>query len=228
MVTLKNDNTTLELSNMKLFKDLFLENDFDTSIIEELFVSGSSIDDFSFLESMDNLKKLVFFACKSDNWNEISGKGTISILRLHNIRQGRDYIKTIDFISKFNGLEYLYLNMLGIEAFPDVTKIHKLHTILCSNRKLIDYSSLENAESLTTFFGWMATDNHRTPAECFIPILKNKNLKAFQYVQMSKVEERKLDKYVNQYCPKIIYPINTIENGRLDNRKTIAIAKLFF
>jgi hypothetical protein len=186
------------------------------------------IDDFSFLENMVSLDKLVFLACKGNKWNEIPEKETIKILRLHNIKQNKEYINNIDFISKFKNLECVYLKMLGIEIFPDVTKLNKLYTVCCSNRNLYDYSSLEYAKSLTTFIGWMETDNHRTPAESFLPILKNKSLKAFEYTQMFNVENKKLDKYVMEYCPNIIYPITIVDNGIVNNEKVKEIIKVFF
>jgi hypothetical protein len=226
-MTLKNDNITLEVSGAKSFKNIFYENNFDVSIIKEVFITSSIVDDFSFLDNMVSLNKLVFLACKGNNWNELIGKETIKILRLHNIKQNSGYIKNIDFISKLKNLEYIYLKMLGIEIFPDVTKLNKLHTILCSNRKLYDYASLEYARELTTFIGWPETDGHRTAAESFLPILKNKNLKAFQYLQFNG-EDKKLNEYVKQYCPNILHPIDTIHNGILDNSKTQEIARLFF
>jgi hypothetical protein len=228
MTVLKNNNTTLELSNIKSFRDSFYEETFDISIVNELFISGSAIDDFSFLDTMTSLNKLVFLACKVNNFDKIPENETIKILRLHNIKQNNEYIKNIDFISRFKNLEYVYLKMLGIETFPDVTKLNKLHTVCCSNRKLYNYSSLEYAKSLTTFIGWAENDNHRTPAESFLPILKNKNLKEFEYTQMSNVENKKLDKYVMEYCPRIIYPVSTVDNNIVNNKKVREIIKLFF
>ncbi|MCL1994061.1 MAG: hypothetical protein FWG66_14035 [Spirochaetes bacterium] len=228
MVTLKNNNTRLELHDIKSFEKLFREETFDLSIVKELLISGSAIDDFSFINQMASLKKLAFLACKGNSWDSIPGLDTLKVLRLHNIKQNKEYIKNIDFIAKFQNLEYIYLKMLGIEAFPALATLDKLHTVCCSNRKLNDYSSLEYAKSLDTFIGWMETDNHRTPAEAFIPILKNKSLTAFQYVQRSNVEEKKLDALVKEYCPDITSPIDSFPNGVLNNEKTMSIIANFF
>jgi len=225
MLEVSNNDTTIHISGVK---NLRAANDFDSGIVKVLFVSGCLIEDFSFLSNMPHLEKLVFLDCKSEVWQTIPGNENVRILRLHTMREKSGYLENVDFIAKFPGVEYLYLNNFYIERFPDVSRLPLLHTVMCSGRKLIDYSVLEHAPNLKTYVGWAATDNHRTPAEAFIPILKNPSLQAFEYTQTSNVEEKKLDKYVRTHRPDITYPIDKIENGVLDNSKTGSIAKLFF
>lgn len=201
---------------------------FNKATVRELFVSGCVVNDFSFLDAMPNLEKLVVLDCKSDSWQAFHANSNVRILRLHTLRQGKTYLDNADFITGFPGVQYLYVNNFHIEAFPDVSRLRQLHTIFCSGRKLVDYSSLESVPGLRLFCGWAATDNHRIPAEAFIPVLKNPSLRMFQYTQMSKVEERKLDELVRSHRPDIVYPIDIVENGILDTSKTASIVSLFF
>jgi len=225
MLEVSSNDTTVHISGVKNLKDT---NGFDSRIVKVLFVSGCSIEDFSFLSDMPHLEKLVFDGCKSEVWQTIPGNENVRILRLHTMREKSGYLENADFIAKFPGVEYLYLNNFDVERFPDVSRLTLLPTVMCSGRKLIDYSALEHAVNLKNYVGWMATDNHRTPAESFIPILKNPSLQAFQYTQMSNVESKKLDEYVRVNRPDITYPIDKIENGVLDNTKTRSMANLFF
>ncbi|NDV69596.1 hypothetical protein [Dysgonomonas sp. 25] len=226
MIEMLKDKKSIKISNIDTFRKIELP--IEPELIETLFITGSFIDDFSFLERMREIKKLVFLACKSDIWEELKGNISIKILRLHNIKRGKFYLNNIDFINTFPSLEYLYINMLGITEFPDIVKLERLHTICSSNRNLVDFSTLEYVPNLQTFIGWAAVDKHRTPAEAFIPILKNTKLKAFNYSQMFNVEKKKLKKYVDLYCPNILYPMSTFEGIVVDNRKVMDIIKLFF
>lgn len=225
MIDISNHGATVRISQIKGHVDT---DNFDCSAVRELFVSGCVIDDFSFLRAMPGIEKLVFLDNKSNVWHTMPGNANVRILRLHTMRQGKTYLDNIDFIAGFPGVEYLYLNVLYIEKFPDVSKLARLRTVLCSGRKLIDFSALEYALNLTTFIGWSAADQHRTPAEAFIPILKNQKLRAFQYTQMFNVEDKKLDKYVRANRPDITYPIDTVQYGIVDNSKTMELVSLFF
>jgi hypothetical protein len=201
----------------------------DWSKIDSLFVTGSYIDDFELLKSMPKLKKLVLLACKSDFWNKLRGTPTIKILRLHNLNAGKGYLDNIDFIQTFSGLEYLYLNMLGITAYPDMRELKKLHTIVNILRKLEDFRALEFAPALKTFIGNPAVDKQKTPAEAFIPILKNPSLEAFSYPQFRfKREHKKLESQVAELRPDINSPMYTFDGYFLNNNETRKIVAMFF
>lgn len=227
---ISNDGSTVCIRNIKGHIDT---SDFNCSVVKALFVSGCVISDFSFLDDMPGIEKLVFLDNKSDVWHTMPGNTNVRILRLHTMRNGKTYLDNIDFIAGFPGLKYLYLNNFNIEKFPDVSKLTKLHTVLCSGRKLIDFSELEHVALLTTYLGWSATDNHRTPAEAFIPILKNPALRAFEHSQMSNVETRKLAEYIRINRPDIDYPINKTtfnDDGTytMDSSKARELTTIFF
>lgn len=201
----------------------------DWSIIESLFITNSCIDDFEFLKSMPKLKKLVLLACKSNCWHKLHGTPTIKILRLHNLKAGKEYLNNIDFLHTFSGLEYLYLNMLGITAYPDMRELKKLHTIVNILRKLEDFRALELAPALKTFIGNPAVDNQKTPAEAFIPILNNPSLEAFSYPQfLFKREHKKLESLVAELRPDIHFPMYTFDGYVLNNNDTQKIVAVFF
>jgi hypothetical protein len=226
MLSYSKDGLILKIDKMKSFVGFSVET---LQSVEELLITGSIIDDFGFIGLMPKLRKLIILACKSDVWQTLNGHDGIRILRLHNLKlgKGRGYLQDIDFVSTFNNLEYLYLKMLDITIFPDLTMLKSLHTIASSNRKLLDYSTLENLPKLNTFIGWPETDNHITPAEAFIPILKNHSLKSFDYIQFNR-EDAKLKNYVDTYNPNIDYPMTTVDGFCVDNSKTMIIINLFF
>jgi len=229
MIYCSENGHTLKITDEKSFNGFYEKSHtINFESIKELFITGCIINDFTFLLNMTALEKLVFLACKSYNWSELIGNKSIKILRLHNIKQGKEYLSNIDFLCTFPNLEYLYVNMLGIETFPNVSMMKKLHTICSSNRKLNDYSTMEFAPSLKVFIGWMAVDKHRTSAEAFIPILKNRTLEAFEYTQMFSVEDKKLDSYVKIYAPNIIYPISTVQDAIVDISEQQKIVNIFF
>lgn len=225
MIKISDDATTVHIFGLKGLIDI---DDFDKTLVKELFISGCSIQEFAFLGEMPNLEKLVVLDCRSEAWHTILGNRNVRILRLHTLKANKAYLEDVDFISKFPNVEYLYMNNFDIMNFPDVSCLPLLHTVMCSGRKLIDYLALEHVMSLKTFIGWCATDNHRTPAELFVPILKNPSLREFQYTQMFNVENKKLDEYVQTMRPDITYPIDERENGIANTSKTRDIAKLFF
>ena len=225
MIEMFNKGTTLRISNLKNIVDI---KNVERGTVKELFISGCSINSFAFISNFPILEKLVILDCRSEVWNTASGNKNVRILRLHTLRGQKGYIDNIDFLSTFQNVEYLYLNNFYIASFPDVSCLPSLHTVLCSGRKLIDYSTLEYASNLKTFMGWSATDNHRTPAESFIPILKNPSLQEFEYTQMSNVENKKLDEYVQMIRPDITYPIDKAKHGIVDMSKGRNLAKVFF
>lgn len=225
MIEMSDDGRTLHISNMK---NVIAIRNIRQETIKELFISGCSINNFAFISDFPNLEKLIILDCRSEAWDTILGNKNVRILRLHTLRSKKGYIDNIDFLSTFSSVEYLYLNNFYITKFPDVSCLPLLHTVLCSGRKLIDYSTLEYAANLKTFMGWCATDNHRTPADLLIPILRNPSLQEFEYTQMSNVEDKKLDEYVRMLRPDIIYPINKAENGIVDMSKGRCILNVFF
>ena len=225
MIEMSDDGSILRISNLKKGLDL---SSVEQESVKALFIAGCSINDFAFISDFPNLEKLIILDSRSEAWNTISGNQNVRILRLHTLRGKKGYLDKIDFLSTFPHVEYLYLNNFYITKFPDVSCLPLLHTVLCSGRKLIDYSALEYAAKLKTFMGWCAADNHRTPAELFLPILKNPSLQEFEYTQMFHVEEKKLDEYVRMLRPDIIYPINKVENGIVDISRGRKLAKVFF
>jgi hypothetical protein len=200
----------------------------DVSGVRELKVAGCIIEDFSFLSVMPNLEKLIILDCKSEAWQTVPGNEKVRILRLHSLRGKKTYHDNVDFIAGFANVEYLYMANLYLEKFPDVSPMPKLRVVCCSLRKCLDYSALQYATNLSAFVGWMAVDTHRTPAEAFIPILRNPSLQAFEYTQMSKVEDRKLGAYIRAHRPDITYPMSTVKDGLVDNSATMKFIKLFF
>jgi len=237
MITFSNDNSTLKLSDIKTFKNFSLLQPncplSNVKSIREVFITGSLIDCWEFLYEIfetAKVEKLVFLACKSNVWDTLTGHVGIRILRLHNLKpgKGREYLQEIDFVSTFSSLEYLYIKMLGITTFPDLSTLKSLHTIACSNYKLADFSTLEALPNLTTFIGWPETDSHKTPAEAFIPILKNPSLKAFDYNQTNR-EDKRLKSFVEEHSPNIDYPMTTItDEFKVNNDKVMEIIPLFF
>lgn len=205
------------------------QENIDCNKIESLFITSSFIDDFEFIENIPKLKKLVLLACKSDCWNKLHGTPTIKILRLHNLKAGRDYLDNINFLHTFSGLEYLYLNMLGITAYPDMRELKTLHTIVNILRKLEDFRALEFAPALKTFIGNPAVDKQKTPAEAFIPILKNPSLESFSYPQfLFKREHKKLESLVAELRPDIHFPMYIFDGYVLNNNETQKIIAMFF
>ena len=200
----------------------------DRFAVKELEVSGCFVEDFSFLSALPNVEKLIILDCKSDAWQRIPIHENIRILRLHTLRNMKTYHDNVDFITGFPNIEYLYLNNLDIEKFPNTSHLKKLLVVCCSLRKCTDYSTLENAPSLSTFIGWSAVDRHRTAAETFIPILNNPSLKAFSYTQAFNIENRKLDEYIRTHRPDITYPMVTTRNGDVDISKIMVFINMFF
>ena len=120
------------------------------------------------------------------------------------------YLSSIDFIRTFQNLQYLYVNMLGIDNFSELQSLKFLHTIFaqCRNENNIktqfDFSALEFLSCLKVFDIWTAVDKHRIPAENLIPVLKNPSIFSLEVTQMFAVEDRKLQKLIEEINPQLL------------------------
>ncbi|KAF2509092.1 hypothetical protein [Flavobacterium foetidum] len=217
-----------DFSNFKKSTETITGKTADLLQITSLIISGSTINSFDFLRHFPSLKKLGFLACKSDYWTDLKGNENITSLRLHNLKQDKKYLQSIDFIRTFSNVEYLYLNLLGIDNFSELQSLKHLHTIfaVCRNendiRKQFDFSALEFLPCLKVFDTWMAVDKHRILAENLIPLLKNTSLSSLTVTQMFPVEDKKLQKLIGKQKPSLLQ--TTLSNDELGdiNRQNIA------
>jgi|GEM_PF-3537691 len=213
VITFENDLKILNFSDFSDFKnsvDTIAKTHIDLFSIRRLVISGSTIDNFDFLESFPALEQLSFLACKSDKWSDLKGNKNINSLRLHNLKQGKLYLSSIDFIHTFSNLQYLYINMLGIDNFSELQSLQYLLAIIgvCRNenqvKKQFDFSTLEFLPRLRIFDTYMAVDRHRIPAESLIPVLKNPSISSATVIQMYKTEDRKLQKLIEEINPLLL------------------------
>ena len=199
-----------DFSDFKKSVDTIAETSIDLKYVRRLVISGSTIDNFDFLKYLPLLEQLGFLACKSDIWSDLNGNTNIISLRLHNLKQGKQYLSNIDFIRTFPNLQYLYVNMLGIDNFSELQSLNFLHTIFaqCRNenniKKQFDFSALEFLSCLKVFDIWTAVDKHRIPAENLIPVLKNPSIFSLGVTQMFAVEDRKLQKLIEEINPQLL------------------------
>jgi len=209
----ENDLKILKFSNFSDFKnsvDTIAKTHIDLFSVRSLVISGSTIDNFDFLESLPALKQLSFLACKSDKWSDLKGNKNINSLRLHNLKQGQLYLSSIGFMHTFSNLQYLYINMLGIDDFSELQSLQYLLAVfgVCRNenevKKQFDFSALEFSPRLKIFNTWMAVDRHRIPAESLIPVLKNPSISSVTVTQMYKTEDRKLQKLIEKINPLLL------------------------
>ncbi|MBG9378814.1 hypothetical protein I5907_21455 [Panacibacter sp. DH6] len=178
--------------------------------VQRLIISGSKIDSFAFLNLFPSLQQLSFLACESDKWSDLKGNGNIISLRLHNLKQKKKYLSSIGFVLTFPNLEYLYINMLGLNNFSELRGLKNLHTIFaqCRNgndiKAQFDFSALEYIPKLKVLSVWMAVDRHRIPAESLIPVLSNPSVSHVDVTQMHTTEEKKLKKLMEKINPKLL------------------------
>jgi hypothetical protein len=213
VIKFEKDLKILNFSDFSDFKnavDTIATTHIDLFNVRRLAISGSTIDNFDFLESLPALKQLSFLACQSDNWSDLKGNKNINSLRLHNLKQGKLYLSSIDFIHTFSKLQYLYSNMLGIDNFSELKSLQYLLAIFCVCRnendikKQFDLSALEFLPRLKIFDTSMAVDRHRIPAESLIPVLKNPSISSVTVTQMYKTEDRKLQKLIEVINPLLL------------------------
>ena len=178
--------------------------------VQRLIISGSFIDSFDFLNHFPALTQLSFLACESDKWADMEGNSSIISLRLHNLKEKKKYLSSIGFILTFPNLQYLYVNMLGLNNFSELQGLKNLHTIFgqCRNensiKKQFDFSSLEFLPKLKIISIWMAVDRHRIPAESLIPVLKNLSVTNVNVTQLYITEEKKLKKLIEEINPDLL------------------------
>jgi len=201
-----------DYSDFKNSVDSIAETSIDLLSVHRIVISGSTIDNFDFLECLPSLEQLSFLGCRSNKWSELKGNENIISLRLHNLKQGKLYLPSIAFVSTFPNLQYLYLNMLGIDNLSELLSLQYLHVlfgVFCNTnsvKKPFDFSALEFLPRLKRFDTWTSVDSHRIPAENFIPVLKNPSVSSVSVNQMSQVEERKLQKLIEEINPHILQP----------------------
>ena len=178
--------------------------------VEAIKISGSDINTFDFLETMPNLTMIYFLASRSDKWHTLKVTHKVISLGLHNLKHGKKYLFDTSFLINLPNIEYLYVNMLGVNNIAELTDLYHLHTVIGCFRnendiKLPhDFTSFKSIKNLKIFDGYCATDSHRTPAESFIPILENTTLTSFKYTQFFGTEDKKTLKLINTYNPNII------------------------
>lgn len=203
----------LDFSNFLDFNkslNSILKTPVDLAQVQQLIISGSLIESFDFLNQFPRLKQLSFLACESDKWTDIKGSSSIISLRLHNLKEKKKYLSSIGFVLTFPNLQYLYVNMLGLNNFSELQGLKKLHTIFgqCRNENAIktqfDFSALEFLPKLKTVSIWMAVDRHRIPAESLVPVLKNPSVTHVDVTQMYATEEKKLKKLIEEINPDLL------------------------
>ncbi len=209
------DNTLqlLDFSNFFDFRkslNKILTIPVDLSQIQGLTISGSRIDSFTFLNDFTSLQKLSFLACESDKWVDLKGNSSIKSLRLHNLKEKKKYLSSIGFVLTFPNLQYLYVNMLGLNNFSELLGLKNLHTIFgqCRDENAIktqfDFSALEFLPKLKTVSIWMAVDRHRIPAESLVPILKNPSVTHVDVTQIYVTEDKKLKQLIQEINPGLL------------------------
>lgn len=225
---------TLQLLDFSNFFDFnkslnsILKLPIDLSQIQRLIISGSTIDSFAFLNHFPSVRQLSFLACESDKWTELKGNKNITSLRLHNLKQKKKYLSSIGFVLTFSNLEYLYINMLGLNNFSELKGLKKLHSIFaqCRNENDIktpfDFSALEFLPKLKLLSIWMAVDRHRIPAESLVPVLKNSSLSHIDVTQMYTTEEKKLKKLIEEINPHLLQTSKSDDELHMINKKHFA------
>lgn len=205
----------------------------DVHNIRQLVVCGCEIDDFTFLKGMSGLTRLAFFGCQSDRWDDINGMERITSLRLHNLKQGKRYLGSIDFLHAFPNLEYLYINMLGVSKLPDISDLTQLHTVMGTFRnenavhELYDYSAFELLPSLKMFCSTMAVDRHRIPADTLVPVLKNSSVESVIVNQMYSTEDKKLCHLMEKWNPKLVKEFMSKDELSSTAKFRFAVGKYF-
>lgn len=200
----------------------------DFSKVNQLIISGSYLDSFSFLEFFPKLKQLGFLACFSENWSELKGNVNINSLRLHNLKEKKKYLSSLNFILSFPNLEYLYVNMIGINNFNELQYLKKLHTIFaqCRNENDIklpfDFSTLEFLPNLKLLSVWSAVDKHRIPVENLVPVLKNPSITSIEITQMYSTEDKKLKKLIDEIKPSLFQTNLSTNEIHLINQNNFA------
>lgn len=201
---------------------------FEFSQIQQLIISGSTIDNFAFINYFSSLQQLSFLACNSDKWSDLKGNRNVISLRLHNLKDKKKYLSSIKFLLTFPNLEYLYVNMLGLDNFSELIELKKLHTIFaqCRNENDIksrfDFSALEFVNNLKVVSIWMAVDRHRIPAESLVPILKNVSVSHIDVTQMYTTEEKKLKKLIEELNPNLLKTSLTDKELQMINKHYFA------
>jgi hypothetical protein len=225
---------TLQLWNFSNFYDfkISLESNLVTPVdytqVQRLIISGSKIDSFAFVSLFPSLKQLSFLGCESDKWSNLKGSASINSLRLHNLKQEKKYLSSIDFVLTFSNLECIYINMLGLNNFSELQGLKKLHTIFAQIRNendiktQFDFSALEFLPNLKVFSIWMAVDRHRIPAESLIPVLKNSSVSHVGLTQMYTTEDKKLRKLIEEINPNLLLTSLHDEELQLINKHNFA------
>jgi hypothetical protein len=221
----------LDFSNFSDFSkslETTLTTPVDLTQVQRLVISGSEIDSFAFLVLFPSLQQLGFLACESDKWSDLKGNAAITSLRLHNLKEKKKYLSSIDFVQTFPNLEYLYINMLGLNNFYELKGLRHLHTIFaqCRNendlKKEFDFSALEFVPKLKVFRLWMAVDKHRIPAESVVPVLKNPSISHVEVTQMYKTEEKKMKRLMEEINPNLLKTSSSDEGLQTLNRERFA------
>ena len=227
-------HNTLQLLDLSNFFDFdkslkaILTAPIDFSQVRRLIISGSTIDSFAFLNHFPSLKQLSFLACESDKWSDLKGNASIISLRLHNLKQKKKYLSSIGFVLTFPNLEYLYVNMLGLNNFSELRGLKNLHTIFaqCRNgndiKAQFDFSALEFVPKLKVLSIWMAVDRHRIPAESLIPVLNNPSVSHIVVTQMYTTEEKKLKKLMEEINPTLLQTFISEEELQIINKQHFA------
>jgi hypothetical protein len=227
-------NNTLQLLDFSNFSDFtkslkaILATPVNFSQIRGLIISGSTIDSFAFLNRFPSLQQLSFLACESDKWSDLKGNSSIISLRLHNLKQKKKYLSSIGFVLTFPNLEYLYVNMLGLNNFSELRGLKNLHTIFaqCRNENDIktefDFSTLEFVPKLKVLSLWMAVDRHRIPAESLLPVIKNPSVSHIDVTQMYRTEEKKLRKLIEEINPQLLQTSISDEELQMINKQHFA------
>jgi hypothetical protein len=231
--TLSNDSLQLlDLSSFfdfeKSLNTILITSSVDFSQIHRLVISGSRIDNFDFLNHFTSLQQLSFLACESDMWQDLNGNTSIISLRLHGLKQRKKYLSSISFVKTFPKLQYLYLNMLGLDNFSELLELKELHTIFaqCRNANDIktqfDFSALEFMPKLKILNLWMAVDKHRIPAESLVPILRNSSVSHVNVTQMYTTEDKKLKRLMEEINPNLLQTTLSFDELQMINKQHFA------
>ena len=162
--------------------------------LTELALTGYSVDKLSFLNDLQNLKRLYIGFGTSKNIDTINQLKNLEELDILWVKQLSD----INAISKLTGLIKLKIeDEKQIKSLPDLSQLKQLKNI-----RLMNISTLEDISSLTNSFvdEFIITGPNKN-ADLLIPITKSNCVnKVYTYFYLKK-EQSKAEQFLgNKFC----------------------------
>jgi len=152
-------STSIDLSFISKFKKLKflyidgikkgLENASMLSSLEVLALRRVKMNNFDFINNLDNLKQIILLFGSYKNLDAIGNSKKLKTLEINRTAQ----IPNFDFLNSLNSLNSLYLEGLSkMEKLPNLSGLTNLKRIrIKNNSRLIDVSSLNQLPNLETF-----------------------------------------------------------------------------